>query len=145
MKHKTSPRQWFVQWLTYRFNPDLQEIPDSYNPAVGVITAAGVSAVTVAILYQLTIVNAFGVFQPLMQMIGSILVPGSQGITPASGYLGEIAGIFSSYFLVFVLWWVAGFRLPFVTLDRLPLFVAVVYAAHAVLAWQLFFPWLPLK
>jgi len=145
MKRHLGAGHWIRQWIAYRLNPNLHDLTvDAYNPAVGVITAAGVSAVMVTIFYQLATVNAFGVFKPIMQSIGALLVPGSQGSDPNQGYLGEVAGVFASYFLVFIFWWILGLRLPIVTLNRLPMFVVVAYVLHIVLAWQLFFPWLPL-
>lgn len=135
----------WIDRLSHRFAPNLHDATEPHLPAVRILVAAAISAVVTSLFYHLATVNAFGVFRPLMLGLGGFAIPGSQGGEPSAGYLGISAGVCASYFLTLVLGWVVDLRLSIVTIERLPAFVAIAYAFHAVLAWQLFYPWLSLK
>lgn len=124
-----------------KFNPDLSDPTVADLPARSIFSAAGLSATLTLVLYQLAQINAFGV-ESLLQEIGKVLIPGSQGVDPTKGYLGSDAGIFAVYFIVFIVWWLSDLNLPFLTIDRLPQFVIGIHILHALLAWQLFSPWI---
>lgn len=136
-------RRWSVRFWQ-RFDVQLRDDPDAYFPAIGILIAAAMSALITSLLYHLAMLNLFGVFRPLMLGLGAVLIPGSQGSDPRAGFLGLNAGVFVSYFLILVSWWIFDLRLPGVTVERLPWVVAIAYGMHALLAWQLFYPWLPL-
>jgi hypothetical protein len=129
------------RWVNRRLNPDFDNPKTASVPAMIILSAAGASSCAVLLLYHLSALNFLGL-QVLMRQMGKIFLPGSQGISPVQGYLGSDAGIFVAYFLIFAGWWILGLQAPFLTLDRLPHFVAVVHILHIILAWQLFFPWL---
>lgn len=129
-------RSRLSRWLDQRFNPGL-DLKTAHLPAMVIFGAAGASSCATLLLYQLTAINFIGL-QSLMLNLGKTFLPGSQGSLPVQGYLGTDAGIFIAYFLIFTVWWVLGLQIPFLTLDRLPHFVALVYIVHIILAWQLF-------
>ncbi|WP_143467840.1 hypothetical protein [Leptolyngbya ohadii] len=136
-----------LRGLRNRFSVQTPAIDDGaaiLESVSSAFTAAGVSAILAATSYHLAVIRLFG-FDRLMEGLGNLFIPASQPLDLANGYLGIYGGVFIVYVAASLITFGTNFRLPGITLQRLPGFILFSGILNAVLGWSLFFPWIGLE